>query len=458
MANRKKRLAKEEEQLKKELQVQSLLLVKKRQVKNHIESREMLVDYIASWFKNHGRFLNPPLGRDLENRYNADFMLDIRRLFNSNIRSENRRLFLVLIQHPKLAHCGSSFFGLLTQLFMKINPCRKLESWKVPKSKDELILFRSLYAHLFVRYDLAKCVLSEIKMQPQLIDLDKMIDFAQGLGIHKMKWSNFDMNGKVNFYFNNAPRRFSLVEAIWWAKIKSMQVNDSVAYCMIGQLQLHSETKWEETYEDFIFFVRKFNVSDSGLLKEIFNFLLYQKELKWYSIKLDEEVSVSIPALFPEFTLKGRSMASVLLHIAEWKKLIVIYKENGKNALFPIPKINEFTSKESDHNLTIKRLKGIKELADEGRIMKHCVYTNYAQDCISGISYIYSVKLARNGLKAKRVATVEVSTLYDKLSILEFQGKCNTPPSKFVIEKVKDWADREEIDYSENEQFGTDVN
>ena len=152
------------------------------------------------------------------------------------------------------------------------------------------------------------------------------------------------------------------------------------------------------------------------------------------------------------YSLKGRSLESVLRHLEEWQKQIALVKKLGCVGTFPEPKVRGFEYETKNHRYAIKRLKTYHELAEEGRKMKHCV-AGYVDECVKGESSIWSIRMLCKGNGFKRLATVEIELFEDAYQLNEFQGKCNTKPTNLSIHMVKEWAKQQPFEISEDWKY-----
>ncbi|MCP4214583.1 MAG: hypothetical protein GY765_07995 [bacterium] len=94
-----------------------------------------------------------------------------------------------------------------------------------------------------------------------------------------------------------------------------------------------------------------------------------------------------------------------------------------------------------NNNLKIFRIRELvssSELHEEGRAMRHCVYT-YANSCHLGSCSIWSVT-EEAAKRKKRLATIEVSRKGD---VRQVRGPCNCKPDENVNRLIKQWGEKE---------------
>ena len=98
---------------------------------------------------------------------------------------------------------------------------------------------------------------------------------------------------------------------------------------------------------------------------------------------------------------------------------------------------------EEDHiSYHIVQLTSLKELHEEGKVMRHCVGT-YGSKCQQQGTSIWSLYQIHYGAK-KKLATIEVSKLQN---IVQVKGKLNSAPKRHHQELIRRWAEREGLTY-----------
>ena len=158
-----------------------------------------------------------------------------------------------------------------------------------------------------------------------------------------------------------------------------------------------------------------------------------------YYIDLPDDEYINVPSLYPDFKLKGRSVASVLRFNEEWISYLKLIKGVGVGN-FSSSKFKPFRTYHKKSLVTIKQIMNAKDLIKEGKIMSHCVAT-YAGECAKGDSSIWSLKIRSSNKKVKNVLTIEI--LENEKHINEALGKCNRNATKLEHQWLKAWAEKE---------------
>lgn len=440
MANRQKRLRREKALLKQEAQVRSRFQREKQKRKEGL--RPTLDIFVRT--QNKSAF------RRMQNRKQLQKLFVNIQLLEKRNR-EGHDLFIQILQHPKILLNKILVYQKLVEACGRLTPCRDLHRWKLPKSKDESVRFRSLFFHLFVKYKIPACVESVILdlLHPYYVECTKeemMYDLVSGKGIHQVKGLGIKMNSKMNFFFHESPSTLGPVRAMWWARLRSMGLNTSVAERIVKRLYLSVSSKWRIWLDDYVFFLRRNDELSAKDFQKILDFILAQmsgrKSIRVKGIEDDIEV----PALFPKFSFKGRSMASVMRFVEKWEAYIQLARESGANKEFRNSRYQSQKYIHAEGLVIIRQIKTIRDLTIEGNQMKHCVGT-YTSYCISGESSIWSMRRISPSGKMKKMLTIEIDENQGEL--LEARGKCNRTPRRVENAFLKRWLEYNKIVYQE---------
>jgi len=144
----------------------------------------------------------------------------------------------------------------------------------------------------------------------------------------------------------------------------------------------------------------------------------------------------------PNFTMKGRTPASLLRQVEAWHRTLT--KTQQPQAQWPRSGIDNFEfveGTERGDNLkiwTVTELRSAKALAAEGRAMKHCV-ASYAQSCASGACSIWALEVETFEGRSK-ILTIEVEN--GARLICQARGKCNMLPGEKHRGILRRWAEQ----------------
>jgi len=142
----------------------------------------------------------------------------------------------------------------------------------------------------------------------------------------------------------------------------------------------------------------------------------------------------------PTFSMKGRTVIALMRGMHEWhgdlakEKAIKgkVFEPSGFDAGSFDRTYQERTGKIRIH-WTINEILTSKELAEEGRVLKHCVY-----------SYAYRIGPKTNSIWSmrgndERVMTIQVDNLAE--AIVQYRGRFNALPDARSFQIMKEWAD-----------------
>ncbi len=149
------------------------------------------------------------------------------------------------------------------------------------------------------------------------------------------------------------------------------------------------------------------------------------------------------------FSMKGRTVLALMREMSAWHGELAKTK-NIKNMVFEpsgfkTGDFERYYQEPTGRTLvlwTVRELLSSKELADEGRAMKHCVYS-YAYKVGINTSSIWSLRA--NG---ERAVTIQVNNANE--TIVQYRGKCNAIPGAREFQILKEWADSNHMKIGRN--------
>ncbi|MFK7774536.1 MAG: PcfJ domain-containing protein, partial [Saprospiraceae bacterium] len=435
MANKKRRIERELTLVRDRELLKQQLKKEKQQRKDGLKS--FLEIYLKA--KKPNDFKN-------ETRKNQFLFLFRRARYLKNKNKEAFQIFSKILSFPKPIFSQVYFYEKMASSLVIQSPCRSLESWKMPKSKNDSVIFKSLFCHLLIAYKIPNAVDDTIEqfirfyLTIESKEVEIMFHVIKGKGIHKFPRLKLEMNSKMNFLLNHAPPHFNLPKSMWWAKIKSMGASNSIAAKLVDNFYIQIETEWDEWYDDLIFFINRFPDISKNDLKNILDFIIAQKKNGIDIYVKDCEEEAWVPALFPEFKFKGRTVTSVLKYVEKWRTYVQLAKEAGAGGEFKISSIQSMRIKQGKRLIRIRQIINLKNLALEGNKMNHCV-ASYAGECLSGTSSIWSMNEILTIGKMKRLITIEVQEKTKK--ILQASGNSNRGLHEMEKRWLKKWVERE---------------
>jgi PcfJ-like protein len=263
---------------------------------------------------------------------------------------------------------------------------------------------------------------------------------------------------RVAHLFRQAPDHLTVIAALRWSQVHALGGDELLARAVLATRlgrRLENESFWETAIQ---FFVRHPDL-EPAQVGPIVDFLQHRKFECREGVDADGMFGPQPPP-DPDFTLKGRTPASLLRLVEAW------HEELGTKAVaerrWPRSRLGEFrfiekvaaSSTEREPQLearvwTISELCSSTELLLEGRVMRHCVAT-YVVPCLQRRTSIWSMQLETR-LGQRRVVTVEVDPA--TRLIRQVRRKCNRLPSEAELQILGMWAQRERLTFAPSERI-----
>jgi hypothetical protein len=137
--------------------------------------------------------------------------------------------------------------------------------------------------------------------------------------------------------------------------------------------------------------------------------------------------------------IKHIKIEKLLKDISDWHEELAtiseINYEKKRNRKLANSGIEDFNILFDEQKYFIVQLKNSMELAHEGRTLRHCV-SSYKNDCIKGLSYIFSFGKIDEFQKKTALLTCEVQ----ENSIIQVRGLYNRSPTDYEKEIIRIWA------------------
>jgi hypothetical protein len=243
-------------------------------------------------------------------------------------------------------------------------------------------------------------------------------------------------------HFTQAPHHLTVIQALRWAQVRGLGGSKTLARAVAGTRLgkvLENEEFWESVLH---FFVNHFSL-DLAQVGPVVDFLQHQR-FEWREGVSPNGVLGKQPPPRPDYTMKGRTVSSILRQVDEW------HKELGQGTNQPLitwrrAPFKEFRlvqGDEGERNMrvwTITEILTSRALFLEGQAMRHCVAT-YQKECIRRQVSIWSMHVETQRGQY-RALTIEVDL--PKKMICQVRGKCNRFPSANERAIIEQWATAE---------------
>ena len=249
--------------------------------------------------------------------------------------------------------------------------------------------------------------------------------------------------------FSQAPHHYSAIAALRWARVRGLGGSDALARAVVGT-RLGRILENENFWETVLVFLVNHPSLDLGQIGPVVDFLQHQR-FEWREGVMPTGVLGKVPPPHPDFTMKGRTTASICRLIAEWHKQLG-QDSQRPTVSWPHSPIKDFQWLDGSEEPDNVRLWMIRELLSnhalfvEGQAMRHCVAT-YTKSCIRRQISIWSMQVEhRRG--RHRVLTIEVDLA--KRLICQARKKLNQRPQEKEMEVVKRWAKEQGLRIAES--------
>lgn len=140
------------------------------------------------------------------------------------------------------------------------------------------------------------------------------------------------------------------------------------------------------------------------------------------------------------YSLKGRTLASLLRQMQDWHYELARVKKMGNStwAGVDVPDDSFKLDERDKTEWSFTQIKTSKALAAEGTAMHHCVYS-YQAKCVSGMCSIWSVtfKDEKRDYVGKRALTLEIAK---SGAIVQIRGFANRAANAIERQAVRAWA------------------
>jgi hypothetical protein len=311
--------------------------------------------------------------------------------------------------------------------------------------------FSSLAHHLFARYPVPNFMSSvwfDTEPWKRLPQHEWYKQMGLGKNIRTVSLP-LRFTKAMSHLFSQAPDHFTVFAALRWAQVRGLGGNEELARAVVitrlGRA-FRNEDFWEMVLHFFISHPRL----DLVHVGPIVDFLQAQKFATTDGVSA-EGVFGKRPPPQPDYTMKGRTVASILRQVEEW------HRQLGQEATEPDlswsrSRFKEYRMVEGCEILqnmrvwTITELLTSRELFLEGQAMRHCV-ASYAGQCAKKQTSIWSMQV-ENRQGRHRVLTIEVDLT--KKVIRQARKKLNRLPQGVEREVLKHWATQEGLSLVES--------
>jgi hypothetical protein len=318
---------------------------------------------------------------------------------------------------------------------------RSVAEWK-PQTHNTRRQFSALARHLFAEWPVPSFMDSvwflgngRAAVQQQ----DWFLHVGRG---HNIRTADLPLayTKRMAHHFMRAPADLTVEAALRWGQIHGLGGLPRLTRAIIGTW-LGTSFGHDEFWVTVLQFFIANPMMDLAHVGPIIDYIEQQRFVSQDVFVAPGVVERRSPAQ-PNFTMKGRTPASLLRQVAAWHRTLA--KVQQPRADWPPSGIKGFVfveGAERGGNLkiwSITELLSTKALVAEGRKMKHCVAT-YAHSCGSGACSIWALEVETSEGRSK-ILTVEVRNA--ARLICQARGKCNMLPGEKHRGILRRWAEQ----------------
>ena len=317
-----------------------------------------------------------------------------------------------------------------------VRPC---ETWE-PASGNLRPIFRSLARHLLTNYSVPGFMDSvwDLPSGPEAFRQQAWhIRLGRGAALRTLNVP-VSLTRNMEHHARQAPDHYSGFQALRYGEIKGIGLHESHARELVSG-RMGRNLEHPEFWRTVLWFFLAHPETKPEHVNPIIEFIHFNK----FAV---EEVGTENgtelrTAPFPEFSMKGRTLKSLLRMVSDWQSDLSMDKP-GESFSWARSVIQGFrfseqrSGKEKSFDWSIVELLNSTALLTEGRAMRHCIYT-YAKRCRCGETTIWSLRLRING-REKRMVTIEVDPR--RRAIIQIRAKCNLRPGGRSREIINQWA------------------
>lgn len=353
-----------------------------------------------------------------------------------------RESLRLLERGTKLLDDSRYIRGILALIRDSSQWLRSLAEWR-PRSHNPDRQFSSLARHLFAEYDVP-IFMDQAWLQGNRTHQEWFKHIGRGGNIRTAPGLPIPLTKKMAHHFLEAPQDYSIEAAVLWGQVHALGSDRRLADAL-------RETRLAQDFHDndFRSSVLRFLASNPMLdpvqIGPIIDYIWHEK-YENQIIFVGRGVAEDRGPAQPNFSLRGRTVASLLRQVEAWHRQLG-RESKAKDIAWKHSAIDDWQFIEGTReaqNMKIWQIRELlsgRELTAEGRSQRHCV-ASYAQSCLAGKCSIWTMDVETEIGKEKRV-TIEVCNA-DRL-IRQVRGKNNRFPTQKEKEIVRRWATRENL-------------
>ena len=330
--------------------------------------------------------------------------------------------------------------GLLALALHHRDWLRPPEDWH-PGAGSEARQFAALAGHLLARYPVPPCLANAWFDLPQheVLPQHGWYKHVGRGGSLRTAGLPLRVTRATNHWLAEAPHHYAPTAGVRWAQVRGLGGDEplarAVAATRLGRA-LENEDFWE-TVLRFLVRHRTLPVEQVGPVVDF----LQQQKFEWRDGVSPDGVFGPQPPPRPDYSVKGRTVASVLRQMEEWHRQLG--RDDGRpgrvwrrSAVRGYRRVDGTEAAADMRVWTINELLTTRELRLEGQALRHCV-ASYVNQCAWGVTSVWSLQVETSRGR-RRVLTIEVDP--DGRAVRQARGVANRRPRPAELELIEAWA------------------
>ncbi|MGE5293954.1 MAG: PcfJ domain-containing protein [Solirubrobacterales bacterium] len=346
----------------------------------------------------------------------------------------------LLESSTKLLDDGRYLRGILALIRNSPQWLRSLAEWR-PRSHNPDKQFSSLARHLFAEYDVP-VFMDQAWLQDNATHQEWFKHIGRGGNIRAAPGLPIPLTKKMAHHFLEAPQNYSIEAAILWGQVHALgsdrRLADALRVTRLAQ-DFHDN--------DFRLSVLRFLASnpmlDPAQIGPIIDYIWHEK-YENQIVFVDRGVAEDRGPAQPNFSLRGRTIASLLRQVEAWHRQLG-RESKARDTSWKHSAIHDWQFVEGTRETQtmkvwrIRELLSGRELAAEGRSQRHCV-ASYAQSCLAGRCSIWTMDVETEA-GVEKCVTIELRNA-DR-TVCQVRGRCNRFPTEKEKQILQRWANQE---------------
>lgn len=322
---------------------------------------------------------------------------------------------------------------------------RPLKEWK-PNTHNTGRQFASLIRHLFADYRIPE-FMDSVWFSLNKLHQKWFIHLGSGKNIRTADRLPVTLTKRMAHCFSSAPGNYTVNAAFRWAQIIAMGGNKRLVDAII-ETRLAREFRDESFWPGVFRFFIDNPMLDTAQVNPIVDYIWNQK-YEDRIVFVERGVAENRGPAQPDFTMKGRTVDSLLRQVNAWHRSLGRELKGGK-LQWEKSQFGDFEFVEGtceNKNIKIWRIRELlssQELVAEGCALHHCV-ASYATSCKRGRSGIWTMS-CEDMAGVKKLLTIEV--LLHHGQICQVRGKNNRLPTDQEKKVVQRWALKEGLQFA----------